>query len=89
MQQPRRGIRNTIESSDEEETESEPEDDIDDNQKTVVSENDSCIGDQTIATTAAIVPQEITENRTMSNCLISTITQSVDGKKGLYLKTIS
>ena len=79
-QQPRRGIRNTIESSDEEETETEPEDDNDDNQKTVVSENDSCIAEKTVATTAAIVPQEITENRTMSNCLISTITQSVDGK---------
>ena len=80
-QQPRRGIIPTpLESSDESETETEPEDDNEDNPKTVVSESDTCIAKKTVATTAAIVPQVITEKRTMSNCLISTITQSVDGK---------
>ena len=78
MKQSRRGVTNDNESSEDEDTETEPEEE--ENGRTIVTENDSTIGIRTVTTTAAVVPQEVTEKRTMSNCLISTITQSVDGQ---------
>ena len=79
MRNPTSGVPKDTEWSEDDETETDTEDENEDNGRTIVSGNDSSIGIRTVATTA-IVPQEVTEKRTMKNCLISTITQSVDGQ---------
>ena len=80
MRNPISGVPKDTESSEIDENETDTEDENEDNGRTIDSENDSSIGIRTVATTAAIVPQEVTEKRTMNNCLISTITHSVDGQ---------
>ena len=46
---------------------------------TVVSQTNTNEANKKMAPVPTVVPTEVTEKRTISNCLISTITQSVDG----------
>ena len=77
LARPRRGASNRSCSSADDETDTEP--DKSDETRTIVSTSESTSEIRTIQTTTAIVPQEVTEKRTVSNCLISTITHSEDG----------
>ena len=64
---------------DEEETETEEEEEEERTKPTVVSNSNSNDGNGLDTADTIVVPKEVTKNRTISNCLISTITQSVDG----------
>ena len=77
MKEPRKGLPADNASQEESDTETENEDE--ETRVTIVSRNDTNEEKETVPVSTAIVPQEITKNRTMSNCLISTITQSVEG----------
>ena len=61
MRKPISGVPKDTEWSEDDETETDTADENEDNGRTIVSKNDSSIGIRTVTTTAAIVPQKVTE----------------------------
>ena len=77
MKRGRRGVENN--TKDDEDEDDKKEEDESPNSKSIVSLSDSTNDLRTVIKAAIVVPEEVTPNRTVNNCLISTITFSQDG----------
>ena len=77
----RRGVENNPEENEEvdDDVDDEEEDNEPPSSKSIVSLSDSTNDLRTVTKAAIVAPEEVTPNRTVNNCLISTITFSQDG----------